>query len=186
MKSIAVFVVAMVFMCSIHSSECLKGPREDATDFLEGFFSGALHDEAIDINECIDDGNQIINMLEQIVVDFEKGLGDLENLILHIIDLLSEIPKSVLTCKKVPADIHKLEDWTMMCADRNIMGKRFFNLFLEYGDRVKEDVKNLIENFKSKGYKISGNSLGDLLFLLFEKVQPTFTVKEALNKLEKA
>ena len=91
---------------SIHSSECLKGPREDATDFLEGFFSGALHDEAIDINECIDDGNQIINMLEQIVVDFEKGLGDLENLILHIIDLLSEIPKSVLTWKKVPADIH--------------------------------------------------------------------------------
>ena len=60
-----------------------------------------------------------------------------------------------------------------------------FNLLLKYGDRDKEDVNNVIEFFKSKRYMFLGNIVEDILYLLFEKVHQAFTVKEALNKLEK-
>ena len=61
-------------------------------------------------------------------------MTDVEAILLHLIDLLSEIPKSILECEVVPKDITKLEDWALQMKDLGIMEKRLFNTFLNYSD----------------------------------------------------
>lgn len=161
--------------------------RQETVDFIEGFFKGALEDDSADVDDCIDDTNDIITELEKIVADFKSGItDDLEKVFLDFIDLLAEIPKSVVQCEVVPAEMEAdFASWILDLQDSKIMEHRFFNAFLLKSDRIKADMKGLIEDFEAQNFKSSGFDLGDFLHILFVEVSPMSqeqsVVKQLLN-----
>ena len=162
----------------------LESKREDAVEFIEGFFKGSLRDSAVDVNDCIEDVDEIIDELEKIMTDIESGiLVNPEQVFLDFIDLLSEIPKSVVQCEIVPADLEKFEGWVQDLEDMKIMEHRLFNAFLIYPDRVKEDSKDTIDEYKTLMFSESGFHLGDLMYVLFELVNPMEESKSVVQKL---
>eukprot|EP00345_Euplotes_harpa_P016014 CAMPEP_0168333788 /NCGR_PEP_ID=MMETSP0213-20121227/9830_1 /TAXON_ID=151035 /ORGANISM="Euplotes harpa, Strain FSP1.4" /LENGTH=332 /DNA_ID=CAMNT_0008338207 /DNA_START=12 /DNA_END=1010 /DNA_ORIENTATION=- len=160
--------------------EGVKG-RKEVTEFVEGFFKGSLRDDSLDIIGCIDDSNEIIDQLEKIISDFENGLlENFEAVFLDIIDLLGEIPRSVLQCENIPAEITKFEVWAFELQDMGTMEKRLFNAFLKFSDRIKEDSKGLIDDYKRGLLRNSGYYLGDVLYVLFELVTPELRITEGM------
>jgi hypothetical protein len=157
--------------------------RQESTEFVEGFFKGSLRDDSADVIDCIDDANDIIDELEKIISDIKAGLLDnFEELFLDFIDLLAEIPRSVVQCEAVPADIVKYESWILDLKDSKIMEKRLFNAFLYYGADIKTDSKGLIDDYERGMYTSSGYYLGDILYILFDEVHPISIVEGLLKE----
>eukprot|EP00345_Euplotes_harpa_P017340 CAMPEP_0168337340 /NCGR_PEP_ID=MMETSP0213-20121227/12115_1 /TAXON_ID=151035 /ORGANISM="Euplotes harpa, Strain FSP1.4" /LENGTH=485 /DNA_ID=CAMNT_0008342777 /DNA_START=31 /DNA_END=1488 /DNA_ORIENTATION=+ len=153
-----------------------KGDKiEDAVQFLEGFFKGALEDDSVELEGCIDDADQIIKSIELIVADFEKGVtSDLEKLFMDLLDLMSDIPKTVIKCGVAEHEIEIIEQWALEMKDLTLMEHKLFDAFLEYPSRIKEDFKTLIDSFKASDFNKSGFGLGDILHVLFVNINQGF------------
>lgn len=153
----------------------LRDPVIDAESFLEGFFRGALEDDSIEINHCIDDATVIIEELELIIGDFKKGTEDYEKLFLDFIDLISESVASVVQCEKIPPEVSIMQQWEEEMKDMSLMEKKMFFAFLYYPDRIKEDMKDMFDTYDAHQFNTTGFCMGDFLHILFVDVK---TVKD--------
>ena len=159
--------------------------RQDTVEFLEGFFKGALKAEGAEVDDCLDDANHILDTVEKLVGEIEDILSDPEQVILDFIDLLAEIPRSVVECKNLPEELSKFESWIQDAEDPQVMQLRLFNAFLYYGEDIKTDAKGLIDDYKRGMYTSSGYYLGDELYIIFEEVQPFVDTKPFFASLLK-
>ena len=149
---------------------CNASPAFEAKDFLEGFFNGTLRDKSVDINECIDDGTDIIEDVEKLVKDITGDLIDnLEEVFLDLIDILADIPPAVVECEKVPDEISKYQDWIKDLENPTKMKIKFMQAFFLYAKDIKADVQECIESFSAEDYKTAGYDVGDLLYIVFER-----------------
>mmetsp|Transcript_25706 Transcript_25706/g.29575 ORF Transcript_25706/g.29575 Transcript_25706/m.29575 type:complete len:483 (-) Transcript_25706:35-1483(-) len=143
---------------------------DDAKDFLEGFFQGALEAESVDINNCIEDADLIIKELETIVEDFKSGITDnMEKFFLDLVDLLSLIPKSVLKCESAPPEIEKIAGWIEQLGNFDTMKYKLFQAMLFYSSRIKQDFTKVFDGYNTHQFNMTGNGLGDVLYILFQK-----------------
>jgi hypothetical protein len=150
----------------------LRDPVIDAEDFLEGFFKGALEDDSVEINDCITDATEVIEELEVIINDIKSGAtSDIEKLFLDFIDLITDSVQSVAQCEKAPAEIDIMLGWAETMKDLKTMEHKLFDAFLYYPDRIKEDMKDMIDSFEDHTYSTSGFCMGDFLHVLFIDVQ---------------
>ena len=155
----------------------------DAASFIEGFFVGSLHEEAKDLVTCIEDGKGVIDTLEVIVALAKDGvLKNVEKIILTFVDLLSEIPKTVVMCEQAPKKMVKYLEWISKLKDVKLMLQKFWNAFKDHSDDIKRDFKNMIETFNNKDFKSCGLNLGDVFLILFEKTEP-LSVNNLLKRL---
>lgn len=162
--------------------DTLTEPVADAANFIEGFFLGSLREEAKNLVTCIEDGREIINTVEKIVALAKAGvLQNAEAIFLTFIDLLSEIPKTVVMCEQAPKSMVKYLEWISKLKDVKLMTLKLFNAFKDFSADIKNDFKTMIESFK-KDYKKSGHGLGDVFYILFEKVDPK-SVSSLIKKL---
>lgn len=144
----------------------------DAEEFLEGFFKGALEDDSVEINDCITDATEVIEELEKIINDVKSGVtSDLENLFLDFIDLITDSVKSVALCESAPEELEIMLEWAEEMKDLTAMEKKFFNAFLFYPDRLKDDFKNTIDKYEDHTFGDSGFAMGDILHVLFVEIK---------------
>ena len=119
--------------------------------------------------------------LETIVTLTKQGvIKNAEKIFLAFIDLLSEIPKTVVQCEQVPASIVKYLDWIAKLKDIKLMMQKLFNAFKDHATEIKNDFENMITAFHNKKLKPCGQHLGDVFYILFEKTEPL-----SINKLIK-
>lgn len=144
---------------------------QEAIDFLEGFFKGALEDESVEIESCIQDVDEIVHVIEKIIADVEHDpFSHLESLFLDFIDLLADIPKSVQQCKVSESELATFTQWAQQLKDVKGMAGRFYRAFLKFPQRLRDDFRDVIDDFKSDNFNHSGFCIGDILNVIFTQV----------------
>ena len=113
--------------------------------------------------------------MEVLIQDAQFGFGNFEKLVMDILDLLSLIPKSVIKCEISKAELDIIASWTVPLRNMTIMGSKLFYAFLQYPDRIKSDVKELMDGVKTGNYSASGFGLGDILHVFFVDLNQTTT-----------
>ena len=145
---------------------------KDIEDFLEGFFKGALEKDSVDVNDCIEDAYDLYEELLTVIEDLEdEGFLDIEHILLDLIDLITDAVRSVAQCEKIGPEAKILEEWVIEMENIEEMEYKVFHAFLEFPQRIKDDIQNSIDGYRSKDYLTSGFSLGDLLHILFVEVE---------------
>ena len=113
--------------------------------------------------------------MEVLIQDAQSGFGNFEKLVMDILDLISLIPKSVIKCEISKAELDIIASWTVPLRNMTIMGSKLFYAFLQYPDRIKADVKELMDGVKTGNYSASGFGLGDILHVFFVDLNQTTT-----------
>lgn len=181
MKVLLVAFLAM--LCVFAAGNPLKrraDPVVETIDFLKGFFKGALEDQSVEIETCIGDVSAIVTVIEKIIADVENNVfSHLEDLFLDFIDLLADIPISVQQCEISEEELAIFLQWAEQLKDVKAMGSKFFTAFLRFPDRLRDDFKNAIEDFKAQDFNGSGFSIGDILNVLFVQIKTVNSAEDA-------
>ena len=168
----AIILILMLVMSTFAHQENLEVGPKDIAQFIQGFLKGALGEDFGDIEACMGNADSLIHDIESIIKSIGSGKIDWMDLVIHIGALIKDVPDAIKNCKSLPSKItDTFKAWISKIKNPFNIIKIIANATLHYLSRLTGDVKNFLDHWKGQRYRDSGESLGDIPFVLFTKCE---------------
>mgnify|MGYP006297479797 CR=1 FL=1 len=164
-----IFVLILIALVSTYATAKVEDPVSNAALFVDGFLRGALAKEIGRVDDCLTDGDKIINDVDTLLKDCE-GKFDLLDIITDIGSLLVDIPKSIKDCENLPDTVEDtFKRWEKTIKDPIKIAKIVYKALSDYKDQLKDDAQTFVSEWKADHYENSGEKLGDIPHILFDE-----------------
>jgi hypothetical protein len=180
MKVLLVALFAMLLTFSAAS------PLVEAKHVIEGILVGAFGDVGHNVQECIQDGRQIFEDINDSILYFDSAIKtssklDLEIALAFVGDALSRIPEEVKDCKEAPELVKNLEK----IAEEFLNPKEIVisEKILWHGFPIHHDVEEIVSHLKNAQYEPAGENIGDIIRIIFLSLE-TDPTHEAISFLQ--
>ena len=144
-----------------------NGPATDIAFFVNGLLRGALGEDVGKVDKCLVNGDVLITDVDRIINYLQDGI-DLFGATRYIGKFVIDLPESLQNCGEIkPIVTQTLDHWISHLKSPVTLAKILYVALDKYPSRISSDFKGFIADWKSGKFESSGQSLGDLLNVLF-------------------
>ena len=166
----AVVLILMILMSTFAQEDRLEVGPKDIALFIQGFLKVSMGEDFGDIEGCVTRSDDIVHSIEAIIKAVSGGKIEWMEVAKHIGTLIYDIPHVIQDCKELPSKIKDtLKAWRKKIESPTNIMKILAYATIWYQSRLIGDIKGFVDNWKNKQFKQSGESLGDIPFVLFNK-----------------
>ena len=166
----AIILILMLLASTFAQEERLQVGPKDLAQFVQGFLKGSMGEDFGDIETCMTNADSIIHSIEAIV----KAIAgkDLKDIIIHVFALIHDIPEGIKNCKQLPSKIKDtFKAWASKIANPFTLVKIIANAIFKYSKEIRDNGNNFLSSWKAQQFKASGESLGNIPYIIFNKCQ---------------
>ena len=150
----------------------IKDKLEDSRDFIDGLLRTSLGAEGVEISKWIDEDVEIIEEVEVLVAFIKDGIAkNMEDILLHFMNILIDTPSALVNCEKVPDEIYKFELWAQDFKNVTLMEYRIYEAIYYHPLTIMDSIEKMVVGLGTKNYTLPGEGIGEVLHLLFEEIQ---------------
>ena len=173
----AIVLVLVLLISTFAQEERLEVGPKDIALFVQGFLKGSMGEEFGDIEGCLNKSEGIMHIIDAIIKAVSSEKIEWIEVVLHIGILIRDIPEAIKDCKELPSKIKDtLKAWGKKIEDPVNVFKILAYATLWYQTRLINDIKGFVDNWKSQQFRQSGEALGDIPFVLFNKCSTEETI----------
>ena len=150
----------------------LRDRVKDTKDFIDAFLRTTIQAEGIEISGWIDDDTKVTEGAKKILSLIQDGLvHHLEEILVEFNKILVNVPSALTDCENKPMGTYKFDNWAADFKNVTLMEFRLYEAIYYHPERIMDNIQKMANGFESKNYVQPGESLGDILHLLFEEIE---------------